>query len=216
MSLKPFYLFDRLPLPNNHTERELDIKLVESMIESHYHSFSSDVEPPSASTTIHENDKNSKIWTLMGVNNKSLISDSQSEIEHFMRLPSASTDKDPLQWWNDNKSAMPSLYRMACDYLSIPAPLVPAEEANSAAKMTFDNRIKLHSCTFKAEMCVRSWMNVLKECNVQMLDNFHISYAELTMNLDDLVAEDEVIDCISHDSQRKIKVCILITWLFFI
>ena len=105
---------------------------------------------------------------------------------------------------------------MACDYLSIPTSSIPAEEANSAAKMTFDNRIKLHSCTFKAEMCVRSWMNVLKECNVQMLDNFHISYAELTMNLDDLVAEDEVIDYISLASQRKIKVCILVTWLFFV
>ena len=73
LSLKPFSLF-----LNNHTERELDIKLVESMIESHYHSFSSDVEPLSASTTIHQNDNNSKIWRLMGVNNKSLVSDSRS------------------------------------------------------------------------------------------------------------------------------------------
>ena len=83
-----------------------------------------------------------------------------------MRLPSTGTDKDPLQWWNDNKSAMPSLYRMACDYLIIPASSIPAEEANSAAKMTFDNKIKLHSCTFKVEMCIRSWMDVLKECDV--------------------------------------------------
>ena len=81
----------------------------------------------------------------MRVNNKSLISDSQSVIEHFIRLPSAGTDKDPLQWWNDNKFAMPSLYRMACDYLTIPASSVPTEEANSAAKMTFDNRIKVQT-----------------------------------------------------------------------
>ena len=59
-------------------------------------------------------------------------------------------------------------------------------------------------------------MDVLKESNVQLTDNFHTTYEELTMNLDDLVTEDEVIDYILHDSQRKIKVCILVTWLFFI
>ena len=205
-----------MPLPNDHTERELDIKLVESMITSHYHLFLSDVESSLASTIIPPSDNNSKIWRLMGVNNKSLVSDSQSEIEHFIRLPTAGTDKDPLQWWNDNKSAMPQLYRMACDYLGVPASTVPAEAANSAAKMTFDNRIKLHSCTFKAEICIRSWMDVLKESNVQFPDNFHTIYEELIMNLDDLVSEDEVIDYILHNNQRKNKVCILFTWLFFI
>ena len=67
----------------------------------------------------------------MGVNNKSLVSDSQSEIEHFIRLPTAGTDKDPLQWWNDNKSAMASHNRMVCDYLTIRASSVPTKEANS-------------------------------------------------------------------------------------
>ena len=59
-------------------------------------------------------------------------------------------------------------------------------------------------------------MDILKESNVQLTDNFHTTYEELTMNLDDLVTEDEVIDYILHDSQRKIKVCILVTWLFCI
>ena len=102
----------------------------------------------------------------MGVQNKSLISDSRSEIEQFIRLPLASTDKDPLQCWHDNKFAMPQLYKMACDYLAKPASSVPVKEANSAAKMTFDDKIKLHSCTFKAEMCIRSWMQNLQESDV--------------------------------------------------
>ena len=190
-----------MPVPNDHIERELDIKLVEGMIESHYHSFSSGVEPPS--TTIQPIDNNSKIWRLMGVHNKSLVSDSRSEIEQFIRLPLASTDKDPLQWWHDNKSAMPQLYRMACDYLAIPASSVPAEEANSAAKMTFDDRIKLHSCTFKAEMCIRSWMEVLQESDVRITDNFHMAYEELKFNLDDLVGEDEVIDYMLRDNHGR-------------
>ena len=60
-------------------------------------------------------------------------------------------------------------------------------------------------------MCIRSWIDVLKESNVQLADNFHTTYQELTMTLDDLVVEDEVIDYILHDSQRKIMVCILVT-----
>ena len=56
----------------------------------------------------------------------------------------------------------------------------------------------------------------LKESNVQFPDNFHTIYEELIMNLDDLVGEDEIIDYILNDNQRKIKVCILFTWLFFI
>ena len=43
---------------------------------------------------------------------------------------------------------------MAYDYLAILASSVPIEEANPAAKMTFDDRIKLHSCTIKAKMCI--------------------------------------------------------------
>ena len=88
---------------------------------------------------------------------------------------------------------------MACDYLVIPASSVPAEEANSAAKMTFDDRIKLHSCTFKAEMCIRSWMEVLQESEVRITDNFHMAYEELKYNLDDLVGKGQVIDYMLRD-----------------
>ena len=59
-------------------------------------------------------------------------------------------------------------------------------------------------------------MDVLQESNVRLTDNFDTTYEELTMNLDDLVGEGEVIDYILHDSQRKIKVFILFTWLFFV
>ena len=190
-----------MPISNDHIEKELDLKLVEGMIESHYHSFSSGVEPPS--TTIQPIDNNSKIWRLMGVQNKSLISDSRSEIEQFIRLPLASTDKDPLQWWHDNKSTMPQLYWVACDYLAIPVSAILAEEANSAEKMTFDDKSKLHSCTFKGEICIRSWMEVLQESNVQITDIFHTTYEELKFNLDDLVGEDEVIDYMLRDNHGR-------------
>ena len=92
---------------------------------------------------------------------------------------------------------------MACDYLAILASSVPAEEANSATKMTFDDRIKLHSCTFKAEMCIRSWMEVMQESDVRITDNFHMAYEELKFNLDDLVGGDEVIDYMLRDNHGR-------------
>ena len=92
---------------------------------------------------------------------------------------------------------------MACDYLAILASSVPAEEANSATKMTFDDRIKLHSCTFKAEIGIRSWMEVLQESNVQITYNFCMAYEELKFNLDDLVGEDEVINYMLRDNHGR-------------
>mgnify|MGYP002776911617 CR=1 FL=1 len=54
------------------------------------------------------------------------------KFEYFIRLPLAAMDKVPLQWWHDNKFAMPQLYRMACNYLTIPISSIPTEEANLA------------------------------------------------------------------------------------
>ena len=134
----------------------------------------------------------------MGVNNKSVISYSRSEIVHFIRLPLASIDKDPLESWHDNKSTMPQLYRMGRDYLAI-----PTEEAIFSSKMTFDDRCKLHSCTFKAEMCTWSWMEVLQESDVRISDNFYATSKELKINLDGLVGEDKVIDYILPDIHER-------------
>ena len=66
--------------------------------------------------------------------------------------------------------------------------------------MTFDGRDKLHLCTFKAEICNGSWMKVLQEYDVLLTNNFHTAYEELKIYVDDLVGEDEVIDCILHDN----------------
>ena len=44
---------------------------------------------------------------------------STDELEEYLRQPNESV-KDPLKWWNENKTKYPNLYRMALDYLSIP------------------------------------------------------------------------------------------------
>ena len=88
------------------------------------------------------------------------------------------------------------MYKMACDYLAIIASLVPSEEANSEAKYNFQDRIRLHSCTFKAEMCVRSWLDVLNEMNISLPEDFSEAYNNLDIDVEDIALEDDVVDYI--------------------
>ena len=83
---------------------------------------------------------------------------------------------------------------MACDYLAIPASLVPSEEANSEARDNFEDRQRLHSCTFKAEMCIRSWIDLLDSINIPIPQDINDAYESLEINLEEIIAEDDVIE----------------------
>ena len=78
---------------------------------------------------------------------------------------------------------------MALDYLGILASSVPSKEANSKAKENLEGRDRLHKCTFRAEMCTRSWMNVLEEASVTLPDDFNVAFQELEINMQDMVTE---------------------------
>ena len=86
------------------------------------------------------------------------------------------SEKDPLEWWYGNRSSLPRMYRKACDYLSIPASFVPTEQTNSNAKFSFNDRAKLHSYSFKAEMCIQMWMELFISQGIPMLNDFHEAY----------------------------------------
>ena len=90
--------------------------------------------------------------------------------------------------------ALPRMYKMACDYLAILALSVPSKAANSEAKYNFRDRIRLHSCTFKAEMCVRSWLDVLNEMNISLPEEFSEAYNNLDIDVEDIAMEDDVVD----------------------
>ena len=92
--------------------------------------------------------------------------------------------------------SLPRLYNMAIDYLATPASSVPSEVANLEAKLNFEDRARLHPCTFKAEMCLRSWMATLGMVNIGLLEDFHEAYANLELYLEELIVEDNVIDYI--------------------
>ena len=61
---------------------------------------------------------------------------------------------------------------MLCDYLAILASLVPTEEADSNAQLSFDDKIKLHSYTFKANVCLQSWIGLIEKASVPMQADF--------------------------------------------
>lgn len=70
---------------------------------------------------------------------------------------------------------------------------MPAEEANSEARYHFDGRDRLHSCTFKVEMCIRACLPLLDSANITILDDFNVKYGSLNLDLEEMIAEDNII-----------------------
>ena len=70
---------------------------------------------------------------------------------------------------------------MACEYLAIPASSVPSKEANSEASYKFEDSVHLHSCIFKAEMCIRSWLDLLDSANISIPEDINDAYNSLDM-----------------------------------
>ena len=85
------------------------------------------------------------------------------------------------------------MYKMACDYLAIPASSVPSKEANSEASYNFEDTFHLHSCIFKAEMCIRSWLDLLDSANISIPEDINDAYNSLDVNLEEMMIEDDVI-----------------------
>ena len=88
---------------------------------------------------------------------------------------------------------------MACEYLAIPASSVPSEETYSEGCSNFENRSRLHPCTFKAEMCIRSWLDLLDSANISIPEDINDAYNSLDIDLEDMVAEDDVMEYLYLD-----------------
>ena len=82
---------------------------------------------------------------------------------------------------------------MACDYLAIPVSLVHSEEAKSEARDNFEDRQRLHACTFKAEMCIQSWLGLRDNVDTPLPEDFNDAYNSLDINLEEMIAKDDVI-----------------------
>ena len=88
---------------------------------------------------------------------------------------------------------------MAYEYLSIPASFVPSKETNMEGRYSFENRFRLHSCTFKAEMCIRSWLDLLDSANISIPEDINDAYHSLNIDLENTMAEDDVMEYLYLD-----------------
>ena len=68
---------------------------MESILKSKYNMYIADVQV--SLTETNPEDTHSRIWTLVGVDNRNNISNSRFEIELILRLPLINSEKDPLE-----------------------------------------------------------------------------------------------------------------------
>ena|SRR2546421_11664476 len=81
-----------------------------------------------------------------------------SDSSHTIVTVTNSNDFNPLTWWNDSKTAFPTLYQDALDVLSIPATSAECESLfSSAKKMITPERKRLQDDILEATECLRAW-----------------------------------------------------------
>lgn len=87
------------------------------------------------------------------------VTNSNTEIEDYLKAPRVKQGTDILQWWKNNQYAYPSLAKMARDILSIQATSVPSEYLFSNSKLILSKlRAKLDADSIKAFNCIHSWV----------------------------------------------------------
>jgi hypothetical protein len=82
----------------------------------------------------------------------------QSELETYLMMPLVDSNKNILEWWQENEGNYPNLAKFARDCLPIPATNVPSEEIFSVSgDMITDKRNRLDNKTVRTAMCLKSW-----------------------------------------------------------
>ena len=74
-------------------------------------------------------------------------------------MPEPPLDKPILKWWKENQSILPTLSKIAKDYLAIPATSAPSEWLFSeAGNLISLKRVGLSSDSVEANMILQSWL----------------------------------------------------------
>jgi hypothetical protein len=82
-----------------------------------------------------------------------------NELDSYLAEPVVSRETDVLQWWKARSRDYPHLASMAMDYLAAPATSVPVERVFSGGTdIAQPRRGALHADTFRACLCLRSWL----------------------------------------------------------
>jgi hypothetical protein len=136
--------------------------------------------------------ESNSIWSM--IYESESIEVQKDEVKKFLDLTRTGHDNDPIEWWIEHQIDYPSLFKLAIDYLGVPASAVPPERKNSKSNRVFDNRKLLSASTFKAEMCVSSWLNLCSLCNIKIPENLN-EYLKNIQDIDwsEMVDDDIVI-----------------------
>ena len=94
----------------------------------------------------------------------------EDEIVRYLALPVDSTT-NPLDWWRHFYEDFPTLAKMASCYLSIQGSSVPSEQAFSVAtNMITKIRCNLKPDTARAAMCLKSWIQQVRDKKEKEID----------------------------------------------
>ncbi|CAL5077025.1 unnamed protein product [Urochloa decumbens] len=96
-----------------------------------------------------------------------------NELDRYLQddlFPCDEDDFDILHWWKMHSPMYPTLARIACDLLAVPASTVPSESAfSTSSRVISDYRCSLSIDTVEALMCLQDWFHrIHTSCQVQI------------------------------------------------
>lgn len=106
-----------------------------------------------------------------------------SELDRYLRddlFPCDDDDFDILHWWKMHSSKYPTLARMACDVLAVPASTVPSQFTfSTSGRIINDYMTRLSGNTIEALICFQDWLTaagaILCHC-------FYLSHKSLLLH----------------------------------
>lgn len=143
---------------DSHELENLKSKVRGILVSDYGYSAVQQEERPVSSGAATSADTWRKVLEFQRVDNAPINAAQQDEVERFSGVLLDDPTSFGLQWWYNNRKNYPFLYKMAMDYLGIPASSTSVERANSEAGREFStHRMNLSSNMFLASMCSRSW-----------------------------------------------------------
>ncbi|KIL54603.1 hypothetical protein M378DRAFT_47609, partial [Amanita muscaria Koide BX008] len=80
------------------------------------------------------------------------------EIQLYLSTETEDIKIDPIRWWHEKRKTYPRLYRMALDYLTIPATSVDVERLFSRGRLVLAHtRSRLSVLSTRSLLCLGSW-----------------------------------------------------------
>lgn len=145
-----FYHNDKWTIQENEAEKARIWKQVETVYRKDYARLSTST--PTIGCQVTKSVSTSRIFKKLKP-----VSYAEDELKlYLMEYPRLPAESDPIEWWKCHTKELPSLSRMARDYLSIAG---TSERAFSGGRrLITDTRSRLGEKTIRACMCLKSWL----------------------------------------------------------